>query len=68
MKFLGHDTVGCQCHYCIGPNGSKPARRAIKKRGRQAAKKELRRDLDTSQSQTSSSRDKSQVSSDHDSE
>ena len=45
MKFLGHETAGCQCKYCIGPNGSKPARRALKKRGRQIEKKEIKQSL-----------------------
>ena len=42
VKFLGYHNAGCQCHYCIGPNGgSKKNKRALTKRGRQDLKKDL---------------------------
>ena len=42
MKFIGHTNSGCQCVQCIGPNGSKPTRKALKHGGRQKLKKEVR--------------------------
>jgi hypothetical protein len=43
MKFQGIYRVGCQCRYCVGPNGgNNPTKKAIKHGGRQDDRKEER--------------------------
>ena len=56
MQFLGK-RVGptkCYCSYCVGKNDSKACHRTLKKRGRQHAKKELKKDLKAKDDQSNS--------------
>jgi hypothetical protein len=45
VKFLGMRAgpTKCQCSYCIGKNDSTSCRRALRKRGRQHEKKEVKK-------------------------
>ena len=50
MQFLGKriGPTKCYCSYCVGKGDSKACNRALKKRGRQAEKKEIKKELKTS--------------------
>lgn len=47
MKHLGKAPRRCPCQYCTGRDDSKPIHKALKKKGRQAQKKELKKITDS---------------------